>query len=195
MAITNHERVGKALDLLKEGLYPFVERELQAQYGKYWITKATESWPRDLIWPEDADLPHLDVALILKLMWDQWNDVFRQTLGHAERSLVSELREARNRWAHQEPFSTDDAYRALDSAGRLLAAISAPQAGEVDRMKMELLRVRFDEQVRSEKRRSAGTAIESQVTGALKPWREVVNPHPDVASGRYQQAEFAADLW
>ena len=49
--------------------------------------------------------------------------------------------------------------------------------------------------MRTEKRRSAGTAIESQVTGRLKPWREVVNPHKDVASGRYQQAEFAADLW
>src|SRR5439155_14300345 len=36
---------------------------------------------------------------------------------------------------------------------------------------------------------------ESGVTGSLKPWREVVNPHEDVASGRYQQAEFAADLW
>ena len=31
--------------------------------------------------------------------------------------------------------------------------------------------------------------------GSLKPWREVVTPHPDVASGRYKQAEFAADLW
>src|SRR5207237_10506786 len=31
--------------------------------------------------------------------------------------------------------------------------------------------------------------------GMLKPWREVVMPHEDVASGRYQQAEFAADLW
>ena len=28
MAITNHERVGKALDLLKAGLGPFVEREV-----------------------------------------------------------------------------------------------------------------------------------------------------------------------
>ena len=27
MAITNHERVGKALDLLRDGLAPFVERE------------------------------------------------------------------------------------------------------------------------------------------------------------------------
>ena len=29
---------------------------------------------------------------------------------------------------------------------------------------------------------------------AIKPWREVVTPHPDVASGGYEQAEFAADL-
>src|SRR5947207_10411879 len=49
--------------------------------------------------------------------------------------------------------------------------------------------------MRGEKRKSASGAIETQATGALKPWREVVSPHPDVASGRYQQAEFAADLW
>ena len=29
---------------------------------------------------------------------------------------------------------------------------------------------------------------------ALTPWREVVTPHPDVAAGRYNQAEFAADI-
>ncbi len=62
-------------------------------------------------------------------------------------------------------------------------------------MKTELLRLRFDEQVRSEKRKTAGTAIESAAASNLKPWREVVTPHKDVASGRYQQAEFAADLW
>jgi len=32
MATTNHERVGKALDLLKRGLSPFVERELKNAY-------------------------------------------------------------------------------------------------------------------------------------------------------------------
>jgi len=195
MAITNHERVGKALELLKAGLYPFLERELAAQYGKYWITTVTAGWQHDLNWPENADAPDLDVALSLKLMWEQWNEVFKKTLGHAERSLVSELREVRNRWAHQEPFTTDDAYRALDSASRLLTAISAPQAADLEKMKLELLRLRFDEQVRGERRKSAGGAIESTVTGALKPWREVVTPHKDVASGRYQQAEFAADLW
>ncbi len=132
---------------------------------------------------------------MLVVMDRAWGEVFRHILGKAERSLVNELMAVRNRWAHQEPFSSDDAYRALDSAGRLLTAVSAPQGDEIEKMKMELLRVRFDEQLRSEKRKNAGTAIESQVSGTLKPWREVVNPHKDVASGRYQQAEFAADLW
>lgn len=76
-----------------------------------------------------------------------------------------------------------------------MAAVSAGEAEEVRKLKMELRRTVFEEQLRTEKRKSAGTAIESTVTGELKPWREVVAPHKDVASGRYQQAEFAADLW
>lgn len=194
MAVTNHERVGKALDWLREGLRPFVARELEAKHGKYWITTVTADWPRDIDWDTDGE-PRLDTAVLLRMMWDQWNVVFNRTLGFSERSLVSELRETRNKWAHQEAFSTDDAYRALDSAARLLTAISAPQSDEVEKMKMELLRLRFDEQVRGEKRKAGGSLIEAAASGALKPWREVVFPHPDVASGRYQQAEFAADLW
>ena len=128
-------------------------------------------------------------------MWGTWNDVFHEILGRAERSLVSELRDYRNKWAHQESFSSDDAYRVLDSVGRLLVAVSAPQSEDLERMKMELLRVRFDEQMRGERRKQAGTAIESAAAASLKPWREIVTPHKDVASGRYQQAEFAADLW
>jgi len=33
------------------------------------------------------------------------------------------------------------------------------------------------------------------LTTAFRRWHEVALPHPDVTSGRYQQAEFAADLW
>src|SRR2546425_10766134 len=79
---------------------------------------------------------------------------------------------------------------------RLLTSVSAtPQADEVGRMKMELRRLTYDEQVRGEKRKAGGSLIEAAASGTLKPWREVVTPHADVASGRYQQAEFAADLW
>jgi len=195
MAITNHERVGKALELLKSGLAPFVEREIKSAIDSSSLTlERVRGFVEDPLLAKRA-ITEWDASALLKLMWETWNEVFRKTLGHSERSLVSEIREWRNKWAHQQPITSDDAYRALDSACRLLSAVSASEADDVEKMKMELLRVRFDEQARGEKRKSAGIAIESGVTGSLKPWREVVMPHEDVASGRYQQAEFAADLW
>jgi predicted AAA+ superfamily ATPase len=194
MAITNHERVGKSLELLKTGLGPFVERELKARYGEGWAFEAKEVLSDTRLGAGKTESLH-DVAALLVIMDRKWSDVFRHILGKTERSLVNEIIAVRNRWAHQEPFSSDDAYRALDSTERLLSAVSAPEGEEVERMKMELLRVRFDEQARFERRKSAGIAIETGVVGTLKPWREVVMPHEDVASGRYQQAEFAADLW
>ena len=193
MAVTNLERVGKAMELLRQGLAPFVERELRSHFGTRFHDNAAGSVGDDRM--ASRKLVDWDVAALLKVMWETWNDVFRSTLGQSERTLVSELRDARNRWAHQENFSSDDAYRTLDSAGRLLTAVSAAEADEIEKMKMELLRLRFDEQVRSEKRRTAGTAIESQAATTLPAWRDVVTPHKDVASGKYQQAEFAADLW
>ncbi|MDR7569184.1 MAG: Swt1 family HEPN domain-containing protein, partial [Armatimonadota bacterium] len=194
MAVTNHERVGKALDLLRAGLGPFVERELRGQYRGQAMAEALRLVGDDRN-VASKPIRDWDVAALLKVMGAGWDEVFRRPLGQAERSLVSELRDWRNKWAHQEAFSTDDAYRVLDSASRLLSAVSAPQVEELERMKMELLRVRFEEQVRAERRKVGGSLVEAATAGALKPWREVISPHPDVASGRYQQAEFAADLW
>lgn len=194
MAMTNQERVAKALDLLRAGLGPFVEREIDTALKRGILVPALRSFADDPL-ARNRPITQWDAALLLKLMWDAWNEVFRTTLGPAERGLVGEIRGHRNKWAHQEPFSGDDTDRALDSIARLLTAVSAPQADEVTRMKIELRRLIFEEQNRSERRKGAGTAVESQVTGSLTPWREVVAPHRDVASGRYQQAEFAADLW
>jgi len=195
MALTNHERVGKALELLKTGLGPFVEREIQNGIRNGELPKhALRNLAED---PNLADTPieEWDAAGLLKAMWEAWNSIFKKTLGFTERSLVSELRDWRNKWAHQRTISSDDADRALDSASRLLTAISAPEADEVNKMKLELRRLIFDEQLRGEKRKAGGSLVEGAAAGALRPWREVVAPHRDVASGRYQQAEFAADLW
>lgn len=194
MAISNHERVGRALEFLRAGLTPFVEREFKSKYGEGWAHEVRDVLSDTRLGTGDADSLN-DIAALLVVMDRKWGEAFRQTLGKTERSLVNELIGVRNQWAHQKTFSSDDTYRALDSADRLLTAISAAEAAEVEKMKTELLRLRFDEQVRGEKRKTAGAAIESAAVGNLKPWREVVTPHKDVASGRYQQAEFAADLW
>ncbi len=198
MAQSNRERIGSALDLLNEGLAPFVSRTCRGVFGPQWLDQVMYGrkeyeYPR--IGP-DGQPQQWDVAVLLAVMWDRWNDAFRTVLGQSERTLVSELRDVRNRWAHQEPFNTDDTYRALDSAQRLLTAVSAAdQALEVERQKQELLRLRFEEQARKEVRRAVASGpLSTGVAPGLRPWRDVVIPHPDVASGHYQQAEFMADL-
>ena len=188
MAVSNRDRVGKALDLLQAGLAPYVEREMQARHGADWRGKVSATFP------SGRTPSTLDVQALLSIMRECWPDVFSRKLGNEERTLVHELREVRNRWAHQQAFSFDDAYRALDSVARLLTAVAAEEAAIVEREKHELLRLRYEEQRQQQLRRAAAVATEGQPLAGLPPWREVVTPHPDVASGRYQEAEFAADL-
>jgi hypothetical protein len=125
MAITNEERVGKAMDLLRHG--PFVEREFKNLHQAQ-ATDVVRRYLGDDRTVGKKPLADWDVAALLKLMWQAWNEVFGRTLGRAERSLVQELRDCRNKWAPQELLSSDDADRALDSVARLLTGVSAPQA-------------------------------------------------------------------
>src|SRR5260221_14645094 len=108
MAINNHERVGKAMELLKQGLSPFIEREFRNLYRDSAASDALRflSDDRNLV---RRAVGEWDVAALLKLMREAWNDVFRRTLGPAQRSLVSELRDLLNKWPHQESLSRDDA--------------------------------------------------------------------------------------
>ena len=196
MTISNRERVGRALDLLREGLHPYIEREMHSVYGDRWILAATPYVGEDSSLRRSvAQILQEDVSELLKVMSKLWKEVFRKTLGYSDRSLVSELRDTRNQWAHGRNFSTDDTYRALDSIYRLLTAVSASEARKVENQKQELLRIRFDEQARQQTRKAASAVVATKPTSGLKPWREIATPHPDVASGRYLQAEFAADLW
>jgi predicted AAA+ superfamily ATPase len=192
MAITNQERVGRALELVRDGLRPFVEREMKAAFGDNWIKTAEEGFPN---LRSKGGMVFTDPANLLSIVLNEWNRVFEKTLGKSEKNAVHTMKDVRNKWAHGEAFSGDEAYRAIDNAGVVLAAVAAPQTDDIEKMKMELLRTRFEDQRRSEVRRTAVTAVEGKPTGGLKPWREIITPHPDVASGKYQQAEFAADLW
>ena len=195
MAITNHERVGKALEIFRIGIAPYVEREVKSAVQSGALSTQVVKGFLDDPMLADKSIGEYDVSALMKLMWDSWNDVFKRTLSFAQRSLVSEVRTFRNDWAHQRPFSSDDTDRALDSMERLLTAVSAAEAEEVRKLKLELRRLVTDEQVRGERRKTAGLPLESAANATLKPWRDLITPHRDVASGQYQSAEFAADLW
>jgi len=193
MATTNRDRIQRMLDRLRDGLAPFVERELKAALGEGWAEVLDERRKFPLQRGLDGEVAW-DSQAILKTMVDNWQSVFRNALGHTERAWVGELIGVRNDFAHEQPFSSDDTHRALDTAQRLLMAVSArKQAEAVEAMRQELMRAVYEEQARGKTRKRTLT-LESQPRSGLKPWREIVTPHADVASGRYVQAEFAADL-
>ncbi|NMC10622.1 MAG: hypothetical protein GYA39_06575, partial [Methanothrix sp.] len=52
MALSNHERVGKGLEILRKGIQPFVERELKAFYGNLWFMDGVEKTLGDRIGAE-----------------------------------------------------------------------------------------------------------------------------------------------
>jgi len=92
VAATNHERVGRALTLLGKGLAPFVERECRAKWGDGWVPRLAGAHPGARV----GNVNTVDPSFLLEAMADAWSPVFRDTLGHAERSYVSEIREFRN---------------------------------------------------------------------------------------------------
>lgn len=191
MTISNRDRVGRAMELLAEGLRPFIEQQMRAKYADRWIYEASDALHNRLEDESALDDPQVQ----LKLMVGRWQYVFSRVLGRLERSLVGELIETRNSWAHNQPFSFDDAYRALDSVNRLLSAVSAgDEAAEVEQLRQELQRQRYDEQARAVVKKAATLPIETGIAAGLAAWRDVITPHEDVATGRYNVAEFAADL-
>jgi predicted AAA+ superfamily ATPase len=202
MAVSNLERVGRGLDILKTGLAPYVLRELKGQYKTRWWKDGVESALRGNIGREAASatltdddrFERLDIQALLVILWENWNAVFENPLGRIARSYVSEIREVRNKWAHQQPFTADDAFRAIDTMARLLEMIGAPQQEELKKLAREMLRQRYEADTQRELKKG-GDVTQTGTLPGLKPWREVATPHPDVASGRYQQAEFAADLY
>jgi hypothetical protein len=155
VSATNHERVASALQLLTEGMSPFVEGQLRSVHNGRWKEAAQASFRDDRARASADGGIVWDAHALLTVMWDQWNACFRTVLGHAERSLVSELREFRNRWAHQQSFDFDDTYRILDSVRRLLGAVRSPQLEEIQRQKEDLLEGHVAEQVNTQLHQTA----------------------------------------
>ena len=191
MVMANSERVARALDLLRDGLAPKCAATWEGCYGPRWL----EVVNGQLHTPEPT--PRIsDVAFLFKGMKGTWNEVFGHGFTPAVRSLVFELAEVRNRWAHQETLSSDDVARALDSMERVLEAFgNTAERHRVRELRRDLMRQMFEEESRAERRRTAAKPTEGQPQAGLTPWREVITPHTDVREGRLEQAEFAADLY
>jgi predicted AAA+ superfamily ATPase len=190
MAMSNRDRVGRGMDILAAGLGPFVDAQMSAAApkGRDWVEVLQGR--NSAKYGRDRQYSKSDTGFLLRVISEEWR-AFRDQLSRAELSFASELWDTRNRWAHGDPFSADDTYRALDTMERLLtAANAADQAAEVRRLRLDAQRAAIETETRRAVRSVAG------VEGlGLKPWREVIRPHQDVASGNFSASEFAADLY
>lgn len=194
MAKSTRQYVFEGMELLPAALIPFVEKRLESSLKGHWQVQVLEKLPS--LRPNSNGEVGWDQAALFNAMDRFWSEAFKAVLGRAERSLVNELSDVRNKLSHNETFSYDDAERALDSMRRLMEAISAGETAEqLSKMRDTILRTKFTELQRNEERRKTQRLeISVETVAGLLPWREVVEPHQDVATGEFQQAEFAADL-
>jgi predicted AAA+ superfamily ATPase len=194
MALSNRDRVGRGMEILAAGLSPFVDERMSAVItdGRDWVEVFKE---RDAAkghakpggaWQYSKTDPRF---LLMQLAEER--RAFGNHLSRAEQSFVGELREVGNKSSHGDAFSSDDTYRALDTMERLLSAVgAADEASQVRKLRLDHQRAVIEAETRR------GVRSVTSVDGlGLKPWREVIHPHRDVASGNFAASEFAADLY
>ncbi len=80
---------------------------------------------------------------------------FSDTLGRIGEAFATELKNARNTWAHNGSFTDDDAYRILDTAERLVGLINAggTVADDLKAIRLNLRRVTLTRTTRRSSRR------------------------------------------
>ena len=206
----NHELVGRALNtILREALVPYVARELISVFNADWWQKGV----LDVLYDDQKrNLPHagtyaeltdsMDVQCCLILMDIHWREIFSKKLSRNHYNWVKELNTVRNQWAHTEWKIFDDSYtaRALDTMARMCEQLDDECTIELRDLWRKKsygdtegsLKATPAEVIPENAKVNKG--IMQKPIGTLKSWREVMRPHPDVAEGRYRQAEFAADL-
>lgn len=217
MSSIDRETIGQALCLLSQGLYPYVEEKMRSVYGNAWLSQA-KSVLSNKVLPkqhlEDGAIEKKlqeDISLLLKVIHQRWEKAFKPHLSQAERTLVNELIEIRNQWAHSNSPSTEDTYRALDSISRLLTAIGATEAQDVTRKKQEVLQ-RLSQEANRKNRDGTTSAKENRLREQFQdllnliPFQDVllldralthrsyVYENPTLTEGDNEQLEFLGDI-
>ncbi len=128
MTTSYRPEVASAFEVLADGLAPFVDARMSTAFpGDDWVLVAAGKLGkrRDVL--VSLSDPHFQLEVINR--W--WGPVFAAALGEARRPTITELRTARNHWAHPDPdhpLDLDYALRVHLAAEDVLRAIDAPEA-------------------------------------------------------------------
>lgn len=154
MARSYRAQVASAFEVLAEGLAPFVDERMSRAFpDEDWILVAASKLGkrRDVL--VSLSDPHFQLEVVNR--W--WGPVFSDALGEPLREAVTELRTARNHWAHPDqdhPFDLDYAMEVHRTAEELLRAAHSDGAERmtdlIEALRWDGIREAADEQGVSE---------------------------------------------
>lgn len=138
MATSYRANVSTAFEALSEGLAPFVDRCMSREYSdEDWIMMAaTKLGKRRDVLVSITD-PHFQLEVINR--W--WGPVFSTWLEPEMRQVVTDLRTARNHWAHpdeDQPFDLEYALLVHRLVEELLVAVDDPGADRISDLNARL---------------------------------------------------------
>lgn len=131
MSASYRGQVATAFEVLADGLAPFVDdRMTKAFPDEDWILMAAAKLGkrRDVL--VSLSDPHFQLEVLNR--W--WGPAFSQGLTAENRATITELRTARNHWAHPDedhPFDIEYATKVHQEAEDLLRAIGSPLADRI----------------------------------------------------------------
>lgn len=198
MATSNRDRIGRMFEILAEALDPFIAEVLEPQIGDSdWalVVKLADEEKGISGKAYSREDPAVQLRMLTEGLTGRvkkgWYP-FKGVVTREHEAYASLLRETRNQWAHNASFDDDAALRALDYARLLLAAVGqAYAADKVDAIRLDLRRIATGKQ---DSRALKSSTVVPGASG-LAPWRQVLKPRDEVATGNFQSSEFAADLY
>ncbi|GJD23009.1 hypothetical protein RIVM261_079650 [Rivularia sp. IAM M-261] len=137
LLLKNHERIGRGLIFLSQGLQVFVERQMQNYYATEWENAAKKCLEDKKHHIQSGEINLEDSQALLQIIINQRDNAFEPPiLSRDDISLVFELAKVRRKWAHPrlrswidlKDFDPKYTYRSLDNILRLLSTVSAFEA-------------------------------------------------------------------
>jgi hypothetical protein len=134
MSTSFRPQVAAAFEVLAEGLAPFVDARMSAlDPDQDWILMAASKLGKR----RDVLVSLVDPHFQLEVINRWWGPAFSPVLPESVRPVVTDLRTARNHWAHPDndhPFDRAYALNVHRWAEELLRAIGAPEADQIGEM-------------------------------------------------------------
>lgn len=207
----NYELVQKGFRILLPQLAGYIGQEMSRVYHESWWQEVLEALSDQYDLPLSGSygelLDSLDIANCLRLIDRRWRDVFSQKMSKSHRNWASELMGVRNDISHMGMNDFEQGYteRSLDTMALLCESIDAEATEEIRALyrtarygsaqgSLAVTDTTSSASVSTGKKKTSAAVLTKKVGQNLPSWRDVMQPHPDVAEGRYKAAEFAADL-